>query len=198
MYQSGLSSRVSKEDFWTRIWCQGVSFIEVSVRMFPNFSVFYSDHCPMKPVEIMTLLWLVLFAWFMSTFRKVQVSFFLQTTSTRKPSTISAIRSHHSTTLERIQGRQQQKFEISMANKSLVSFPETANLPEDTGKLSSLQMKDHSRRYSRKPRKDFKAFLLPIISTANEIAWHYSNDLSALWPKSAAAKAWETLYQTQL
>ena len=34
--------RVSNENFCTRIWCQGTSFIEVSVRMLPNFSGLHS------------------------------------------------------------------------------------------------------------------------------------------------------------
>ena len=40
---------------------------------------------------------------------------------------------------------------------SLVSFPGTANLPKNKGKFSSLQMADHSRGWSRKPREDFSA-----------------------------------------
>ena len=45
-----------------------------------------------------------------------------------------------------------------MANKKvirLVSFPETANLPKDTGKFFCLQMADNSRGWSRKPGEDF-------------------------------------------
>ena len=33
-----------------------MSFIEVSVRMLSNFSGLHSDHYPMKPVEIFTVL----------------------------------------------------------------------------------------------------------------------------------------------
>ena len=51
-----LQRLISNENFCTRKWCQTTKawalFIEVSVRMLPNFPIFaHSDNCSMKPVK---------------------------------------------------------------------------------------------------------------------------------------------------